>query len=166
MAAGRTHDIINLSILPVAVYYLDPVNFEGFISGYLIGTFFLSPDNDIYNSKPNKRWGILKFIWYPFGKIFSHRGISHIPIIGTAVKIIYLTFIFLTLMFLVISLLRLFNLNLSVNIYEIINKPFIDYLLESGFLPSFLIGIVLSEIIHILTDYMFSSLKRFKIIGK
>jgi uncharacterized metal-binding protein len=63
VASGKTHDLINLVALPPIVYYLSPADFIFFIGGYLAGTFFLSPDLDIYHSKPVKRWKFLKFIW-------------------------------------------------------------------------------------------------------
>ncbi len=164
MAAGRTHDIINLSFLPVAVYYLQPDNFSGFISGYIIGTFFLSPDNDIYHSKPNRRWKILRFIWYPYTKIFSHRGVSHLPVLGSLLKLLYLSSLLLIIfLFLIFSVyfiqpefLKKFSFELSLGgVLTFLKHPFT---------VSFLIGLLLSEIVHIVTDVLYSTAKRLKLI--
>ncbi len=164
MAAGRTHDIINLSLLPVAVYYLQPDNFSGFISGYIIGTFFLSPDNDIYHSKPNRRWKILRFIWYLYTKIFSHRGVSHLPVLGSFFKLFYLIFVLITAFLFLLFLTYLIKPDLLKKFsFEIdLNSTF--FILKHPFTVSFLIGLVLSEIVHIATDMLYSTAKRLKLI--
>lgn len=58
-------------------------------SGFLFGGLFLSPDLDT-NSLPLKRWGWLKYIWYPYRDAVPHRGISHTPIVGTSTRLLYL----------------------------------------------------------------------------
>ncbi|ACO04585.1 MAG TPA: hypothetical protein DEP48_09015 [Persephonella sp.] len=166
MASGRTHEIINLLFLPGAVYYLNPVSFEGFISGYIIGTFFLSPDNDIYHSKPNRRWGFLRFVWYPYTKIFSHRGISHIPVIGTATKIVYLSLVSLILIYIFIFSLKYAFPDLDIQILDRFRDVDIYSFLSGSFVFSFIFGIFLAEMVHIFTDFVYSTLKRFKIIGR
>jgi len=166
VASGRTHDLINLAVLPVAVYYLQPESFTGFVSGYLIGTFFLSPDNDIYHSKPNKRWKFLRFIWLPYTKIFSHRGISHLPVVGLAVRLAYI----LILLFLLVCLFAL-----PVYIYDselmlgLLERYGLDgrnalSLLKMPFTVSFFIGLLLAEIVHITTDVVYSTVKRLRLI--
>lgn len=158
MASGRTHDIINLLVLPPAVYYLQPSDFIGFTSGYIIGTFFLTPDNDIYLSKPNKRWSILKVIWYPYTKIFKHRGVSHIPIYGTLFKIVYLATVF----FIILTIIK-FGLNYFypeknfLGSFEINN---LKSIIINPFTVSFFIGIILAEIVHIFTDIIYSTFKK------
>jgi len=48
------------------------------------------PDLDIY-SVQYKRWGYLKLIWLPYRKLLRHRSwLSHGPIIGTILRLIYL----------------------------------------------------------------------------
>ena len=156
MASGRTHDIVNLLVLPPAVYFLQPNDFFGFTAGYLVGTFFLTPDNDIYLSKPNKRWNILKIVWYPYTKIFKHRGVSHIPIYGTVFKILYLSAIFLLIL---IGFKYLFE-----EIYPekrfFFNLNDIKSLFLNQFTLSFFLGIVLAEIVHIFTDIIYSTFKK------
>lgn len=166
MASGRTHDIINLLFLPGAVYYLNPSSFEGFISGYLIGTFFLSPDNDLYHSKPNKRWGVFRFLWYPYVKIFSHRGISHLPIIGTVTRLTYLISVFLLLFFAVFLLVSYLYPPLKDDFTAQFGTFDLKKMLLNPFTISFILGLFLSEMIHIFTDLVYSTLKRFKIIGR
>ncbi|WP_297887424.1 metal-binding protein [Sulfurihydrogenibium sp.] len=158
MASGRTHDIVNLLVLPPAVYYLQPSDFIAFTGGYLVGTFFLTPDNDIYLSKPNKRWNILRIMWYPYTKVFKHRGVSHIPIYGTVFKIIYLSVIFFLILFLLKYFLDYFYPDKQLITLSFHNlKDFVS----SPFVLSFFIGIVLAEIVHIFTDIIYSTIKKF-----
>ncbi|WP_029519976.1 metal-binding protein [Persephonella sp. IF05-L8] len=162
MAAGRTHDLINLSVLPVAVYYLRPENAPSFIAGYFIGTFFLSPDNDIFHSKPNKRWKILRFIWYPYTKLFSHRGISHLPVLGILTKLIYLVIVFSLISAIILIPLYFYKPDL---IPEIDTNPqsLKEYLLHP-FTVSFFFGLILSEIVHVITDIIYSAIKKLKVL--
>ncbi len=160
MAAGRTHDIVNLSILPVAVYYLQPENFTGFISGYLIGTFLITPDNDIYHSRPNRRWKFLRFLWYPYTKIFSHRGISHLPVIGSITKIVYLLLVLSVFVAFTGLLLQLFLDASVIDDFKDISKDEILNIIKSPFVVSFLIGFILAEMVHRITDIIYSSVKK------
>ncbi|MBK3333069.1 metal-binding protein [Persephonella atlantica] len=160
MAAGRTHDIVNLSILPVAVYYLQPENFTGFISGYLAGTFLITPDNDIYHSRPNRRWKFLRFLWYPYTRIFSHRGISHLPVVGSIAKIVYLVLILaIVTAFVGFSLQLFLDISVIKSITDMDKKEIFN-IIKSPFVVSFFIGLVLAEIIHVITDVVYSSLKK------
>lgn len=151
MASGRTHDIVNLVAFGPIVYYLQPVDFISFTAGYIAGTFFLSPDNDIYHSSQNKRWKFLKFIWYPYTRIFKHRGISHIPFYGMVTKLLYLSFIFLIFLFSVkLTLKFILNndiIDLKLSILDFIQQPYILL---------FLTGLFLSELMHIFTDIVYS----------
>ncbi len=151
MASGRTHDIINLTVFPIAVYYLKPEDFTGFFVGYMIGTFFISPDNDIFHSKPNKRWKKLQFIWKPYTKLFSHRGISHFPFLGLTTKLLYIAFLLFILFSIVYISLFLSGIYTS-SITDIIDKKTLIYYIQTPFFISFLFGLFLSEIVHILTD--------------
>ncbi len=57
---------------------------------FLIGGFWLSPDLDT-PSLPQKRWGIFKILWWPYQKLIPHRSIiSHGPIIGTTLRLLYI----------------------------------------------------------------------------
>lgn len=154
MASGRTHDIVNLITFGPIVYYLQPVDFVSFTAGYIVGTFFLSPDNDIYHSSQNKRWRFLKFIWYPYTKIFKHRGVSHIPFYGMITKLLYLSFVFTIFLFLIKIFfkyaLNYDEINLKFSLLELITQPY---------LTLFLAGLFLSELMHIFTDMIYSVFK-------
>jgi len=60
-------------------------------SSHLLGGLYLSPDLDL-KSLPWKRWGLLKFIWLPYQNFIPHRHwLSHAPVIGTTVRLLYLS---------------------------------------------------------------------------
>lgn len=154
MASGKTHDLVNLVAFPPIVYYLQPTEFLAFTSGYMVGTFFLTPDNDLIQSNPNRRWKLLRFIWIPYTKVFSHRGMSHVPFYGTFTKLLYLAVVFLSIAILVSFLL---GSTLDIKVLKL-NLSFIE-LIKHPFFLSFLIGLLLSEIMHIFTDIVYSILK-------
>lgn len=158
MASGRTHDIVNLVAFPPIVYYLHPVQFVSFTVGYMVGTFLLSPDNDIYNSSPNRRWRFLRFIWYPYTKLFSHRGVSHIPFYGTATKLLYLSSITIFVVFL-LKIILSGNFDPD-HIDRYLYSSSQDYnIFKDGVILSFFTGLFIAEIVHILTDKVYSILK-------
>ncbi len=163
MASGKTHDIINLSVFPIAVYYLKPENFSGFFLGYMVGTFFLSPDNDIFHSKPNKRWKKLQFIWKPYTKLFSHRGISHFPFLGLATKLVYISLLIFVL-FSLIYISLFFSGIYTSPITDLLNKETILYYIKTPFFVSFIFGLFLSEIVHIITDIIYSAFRKIRLI--
>ena len=164
MASGRTHDIINLSVFPVAVYYLKPESFSGFFFGYMVGTFFLSPDNDLFHSKPNKRWKALRFIWLPYTKLFSHRGISHIPFLGMITKLLYISaVVFIAFL---LFYLAFFLAGINIHFSDKVSVEEFKRFFFSPFSVSTFIGLFLSEIVHIITDVIYSALKRFPLTRK
>ncbi|MEP0872413.1 metal-binding protein [Trichocoleus desertorum AS-A10] len=62
------------------------------IAGCLFGGLMFSPDLDL-KSKPWRRWGLLRWIWTPYQAWVPHRSfLSHTPIVGTLIKLLYLGF--------------------------------------------------------------------------
>jgi len=162
VASGKTHDLINLIALPPIVYYLSPSDFWSFLAGYMAGTFLLSPDLDLYHSRPAKRWKILRFIWKPYTKFSKHRGISHIPFYGSIIKLIYLSVLFLAFYYLIWYGLNYFDIDI-INIPDVRHIPIKDILFNVHTI-SFLSGLFIAEMIHIFVDIIYSSLKKLKVI--
>ncbi|MFZ8787486.1 DUF2227 family putative metal-binding protein [Thermocrinis sp.] len=52
MALGKTHELINLLVLPGFLYFLPKEFYLSFSVGYLLDTFLLSPDLDLKHSAP------------------------------------------------------------------------------------------------------------------
>ena len=59
-------------------------------AGFAFGSLFLSPDLDLNRgSRAQKRWGIFRVFWLPYAWLFAHRGVSHMPVLGTVTRIVY-----------------------------------------------------------------------------
>ncbi|MEM8502781.1 MAG: metal-binding protein [Cyanobacteria bacterium P01_D01_bin.1] len=96
MPAGRTHDQITLWCLPFVTTsafgftYSLPLTVIVSLS-FLVGGFMLGPDLDI-RSVQYVRWGPLRWIWLPYQIAIKHRSqLSHGPIVGTALRVAYLS---------------------------------------------------------------------------
>ena len=95
MPSGRTHDRATIIFSPIIIggvlfSNLDIQNSIVLITLYFFSSFMFNGDLDII-SRPYNRWGVLKFIWKPYQKLFEHRSIwTHGVIIGTIVRILYL----------------------------------------------------------------------------
>ncbi len=95
MPSGVAHDRLTLWILPCVAGITYGFTKNGELTLILAGGFLFSgmmfgPDLDI-DSIQYKRWSIIRGIWLPYRKFIRHRSIlSHGPIIGTCVRIVYL----------------------------------------------------------------------------
>lgn len=163
MALGRSHDFVNLLALPACLYFVPKEFFLPFVGGYLVGTFLFSPDIDLPRSKPSKRWKTLRFIWRPYQAVSKHRGVSHVPILGTFLRLTYFlsVFLFFYLVLIGISsnyLPELKEFLLGFDIFELFSG-----LAKREEIFYFALGVVLSEIFHVSLDLLISRLKRFKI---
>lgn len=96
MPSGRTHDRITLWSLPFVAGLTFGLTWSGnltllVLSGFFFGGLMFGPDLDI-RSRQYARWGWLRWIWIPYQKMLRHRSIfSHGPIVGTTLRVIYLT---------------------------------------------------------------------------
>lgn len=95
MPSGRTHDQITLGMLPGVAIVTLVLSRSASLTLCLSGAFLFSglmfgPDLDIY-SVQYKRWGWLRVIWLPYRKALHHRSwLSHGPIVGTILRLLYL----------------------------------------------------------------------------
>jgi uncharacterized metal-binding protein len=102
MPAYRTHVSINLFLgLPLSLGALKysvlstPTDTIAFAAAFIYGTFFLHPDVDLArNIRLFSVKGLLTLPFRPYSYLFRHRGISHMPIIGTLTRVIWLLLIF------------------------------------------------------------------------
>ena len=129
MPDGKNHNIINITVLMLilSITYglfsrsdislpVQPPSIESiliFSVTYLFGTFFLSPDLDI-DSSPYNRWGVFKFLWWPYKVIFKHRGLSHHPIFGPLTILINFVLIFVPVLVVLGYNRTLFPLDVTV----------------------------------------------------
>ncbi|MDJ0733874.1 MAG: metal-binding protein [Nostocaceae cyanobacterium] len=166
MPSGRTHDRITLWALPwvagVTFWQTNSGNLTLLVAGgFLFGGLMFGPDLDIY-SRHFQRWGWLRFIWLPYQASLRHRSfLSHGPIIGTTLRVIYLCC--LVGMVAILGLLVVEKLgNVALNWQSMGNtmgRSLAFYATE--FLALFL-GMELGAMSHSLSDWSNSAYKRFK----
>lgn len=98
MPAYRTHVTLNLFLgLPLGLAALKytvlstPTDVLTFAGAFIYGTFFLHPDVDLArNIRLFSLKGLLTLPFRPYSYLFRHRGISHMPIIGTLTRVLWL----------------------------------------------------------------------------
>jgi len=92
---GKTHDTHGL-VLGAIMFFVVWAS-AGLVAGALaaagvvFGALWLSPDLDLSNSRPSRRWGPLRIVWIPYAKLFAHRGLSHHWLAGTLSRLLYLS---------------------------------------------------------------------------
>lgn len=172
MPSGKTHDnIAFVSIIPVFLLssYLLKFNLAEsciFTLAATFSQFMFGPDLDA-QSHQYKRWGILKWIWIPYRKIFAHRSrFSHGIIFGPIIRCVYFI---ATLIVAFIMVKILLNIAFGLNIFDCLfselrylisdlkNSYYINFL--TPFLFSLIAGIFLGAAIHTFTDKFFSFFK-------
>ena len=101
MASGRAHDRATwLLALPFGALWWPWLGSTGMAVAslsFLVGGLLLSPDLDT-RSNPTLRWGLLRWLWWPYRRLLSHRSlVSHTPLIGSAGRLLYLALLLLGL---------------------------------------------------------------------
>jgi len=108
LASGRAHDRATwLLALPFGALWWPWLGLSGLTTAslaFLLGGLVLSPDLDT-RSNATRRWGPLKWLWWPYRRWLSHRSLlSHTPVIGTAGRLLYLGLLLLGLCLLALPL--------------------------------------------------------------
>lgn len=92
-----THERTGIITAPViaaaSLYYTNNTAITGILTiTYLFSTYYLSPDLDHdVGAASYRRWGWLRFIWYPYKQLVKHRSwISHSGPISATIKLLYL----------------------------------------------------------------------------
>ncbi|MEO1374336.1 MAG: metal-binding protein [Cyanobacteria bacterium J06635_10] len=165
MPSGQTHDRITIWALPfiAGVTFLQTRS-SGITllvtGGFMFGGLMFGPDLDIYSIQ-YQRWGYLRFIWLPYQKSLRHRSfLSHGPLIGTTLRVIYLCGI-LTVTGILILLIaeKLFMTwswhEVAKSLLEIINSHSTEFL-------ALFVGLELGAMSHSISDWSNSAYKRFK----
>lgn len=94
MPSGKTHDVVTV-LLSVPVFAFaykataDLGTCAAVTSGFLFGGLLFGPDLDTL-SKQYKRWGIFRFLWYPYRAVIEHRSRwSHGILLGPIFRVVY-----------------------------------------------------------------------------
>jgi uncharacterized metal-binding protein len=168
--SGSVHNLINtLSFVGLAGCYgyahaagwvrLEPATLLTFSGGFVAGTFMLSPDLDLaeQNVDSKKNWGILGFLWIPYGMMFSHRGLSHTWLVGPLTRLIYLGLLLaLPVYFLRQPVLKAELPGVTQGIvFELLNS--LQSVFSSGVLASqagagLMLGYYVSQWLHLIAD--------------
>jgi len=95
MPSGKVHLALEMTTLPgfvLAGAYLkaSPEQLTVFALSYTAASLFLSPDLDLARSDPASRWGLLRYLWWPYAVVFHHRGLSHSLLLGPITRLLYL----------------------------------------------------------------------------
>lgn len=148
---GASHDRLGLTttlgVVLLSYYFQVPVwAYGAMASGVLVGTLWMSPDLDLKQSLPTKRWGPLKFLWRSYAKKMKHRGLSHVIILGNLHRIWYL-------------LTRIWGLPLVLLVWVQVVFPW-----TTIHLLMFISGVEIYCVSHIFSDYFYSFLKKLGLI--
>ncbi|ELS04047.1 uncharacterized metal-binding protein [Xenococcus sp. PCC 7305] len=171
MPSGRIHDRITLWSLPWIVLATYLMTQNGELTLLMAGGFFFSglmfgPDLDIYSAQ-YKRWGLLRWIWLPYRKLFRHRSLfSHGLIIGTVIRVIYLSLIVFAIAIFLIAIAQLFfgfTWNWQKFVLKGIDLLTTEYSAEAIALG---LGLELGAMSHSVSDWIGSAVKKSKGKGK
>lgn len=147
MPSGKTHLAIELLLFPFALtlFYITlshEWNDLGlFVVSYLVSSLWLSPDLDLKRNNALRRWGLFRWIWWPYSQLFKHRGLSHHILWGPLSRIVYLGI-------LVGGILYFFV------VQNVIQAETLSAFLAKKALFITLLGLYMPNIIHIVVDGM------------
>lgn len=117
-------------------------------TGIVISTLVLSPDMDLFTSKPMEEWGLARFFWWPYAKLVKHRDRLHTPILGTTVRWLYL----LVLLLLIYLAGRLFLDWLGLHVQLSLADPRRDLSHYLQYLVFMFVGGNIADAVHFLLD--------------
>jgi uncharacterized metal-binding protein len=128
------------------------------------------PDLDT-RSVQIRRWGLLRWIWWPYRRVVPHRSrLSHGVLVGTFLRLVYLTVVFCGLAGLVVYAVQQYG---DVPVFKEIVEPsrrFAEATYPTlakqtahgdwKFVVWILLGLELGAISHIIADTLVSAVKR------
>jgi len=169
MPSGQTHDRITLWSLPfVTAITLSCTHSSSMTllvaSGFVFGGLMFGPDLDIY-SRQFQRWGFLRWIWLPYQKSLRHRSfLSHGPIIGTTLRVIYLSS-WLTILAIAVLFIFVKWENIPVNFQSLSTNVGRSLAFHYGEFLALWVGLEVGAMSHSVSDWSFSAYKRIQKLG-
>jgi len=94
MPSGKTHDLITVLLLPPtfgATWFLtnDTQLAIAATAATAFSGFMFGPDLDTQSTQYT-RWGVFRFLWFPYKVVFAHRSQwSHGIVFGTLIRVLY-----------------------------------------------------------------------------
>ncbi len=168
MPNGPTHDFLTVASAAVAtplvisLPQMNALNYACLIGAYVGSNYLFSNDLDLHSDSYD-RWGLLRFIWYPYQKVIHHRNwVSHGLIVGPLLRIVYFACAVFLLLFGLFKLLDALGsaINPGGTLGDIghwLYGFFADHPVQTAY---FLIGFVLSGALHTIADIISTGLKR------
>ncbi len=167
MPSGRTHDRITWWTFPLTLggtWLLsgrwDVTSAVG--ASYLFSGLMFGPDLDT-RSVQIRRWGLLRWIWWPYRRFVPHRSrLSHGVLVGTFLRLVYLTIVFCVLAGLVAYGLQHYG---GVSVFREVEASYPTLSQQTAqwewkFVLWILLGLELGAISHIAADTLVSAVKR------
>ncbi|MEB3283083.1 MAG: metal-binding protein [Lyngbya sp.] len=170
MPSGRTHDRITLWCLPAVTGLTYGQTRSSHLTLIVAGCFLFSglmfgPDLDIHRSYHFQRWGWLRWLWLPYQKSVRHRSfLSHGPIIGTAVRILYLT-VWAAILAVPVVLVAPSVWEVQWSLSEVARMILRSLSLHSKEWLAIFLGLELGAMGHYLSDWTGSAYKRIQTQG-
>jgi uncharacterized metal-binding protein len=169
MPNAPAHDLITVvTAIGADVAYVhysphpDPMLATLFTAAYLFAGYACAGDLDL-NSREYRRWGLLRFLWWPYRNLVPHRSwISHGLIFGGVIRVLYLA-VATTLAFW-LGLWGYGRLGPHVDASSATESGWNTLLTWVNMHPyltaSALTGFILAGTTHSLADFIYSGLKR------
>lgn len=168
MASGKTHDKITKLMSPFVLiiffiinnYLLNDITHSIIltilsVSIYIFAGYMFSGDLDT-KSREFNRWGLLKFIWIPYQKLFRHRSIyTHGFLFGPLIRILYIYIIFLTVSSFMFSLTII-----SFSTFDLIYSTLLFFLKNKLLILNIFLALFLGSGLHTLIDLLSSTFKK------
>ena len=94
MPSGRTHDIFTFALIPpsliAAQWYWSDLRLTALAVGAMaFAGLMFGPDLDLHSAQ-YRRWGPVRFIWYPYRLALQHRSrLSHGLLFSTIFRVAY-----------------------------------------------------------------------------
>lgn len=123
-------------------------------AGVAISTLILSPDMDLFTSKPMDDWGILRIFWWPYAKIVKHRDRLHTPLLGTLVRWLY------TMVVVSVAVVPFVIIGRRMNLKVTFGGDAEDIQWYLGYVFDMFLGANLADAMHFVLDEITTGIKR------
>ena len=169
MPNAPTHDAITLVTAigaDIAYFRLsphpDPMLAALFTGAYLFAGYACAGDLDL-NSREYNRWGLLRFLWWPYRTLVPHRSwISHGLILGGAIRAGYLAVISTLVFWFGLWIYSRLGVHVDPTLAAVSGWQTLAVWLRLHPFPAaaMLSGFILAGTAHSLSDFIYSGMKR------
>ena len=161
MPDGKTHDMLTVVTgvigIPALLALVPDRGLGGALiwcSAHVVSGMAFSPDLDLA-SEPYRRWGPLRFIWWPYREAISHRAwVSHSLVFGPLLRLAYFFIMSSLVLWITLTLLgKVITIDAATPIKSIW-KPFVDmWIYQRPVVWMILAGFVTGGAVHSIADW-------------